>query len=154
VKSSISFSHAGKTKCSAAPRRDGARPGGRGPGGLIPAGPVLSSRVLSIEIPPLRLRCEDTPLLANYFRVEASARQKRRVLGITAAARDCLMRYEWPANVGELQGAIEHAVAPAAPKAFCLRICLTMCCLPETHQTICLLLRSGGCRLAEEKSRA
>jgi DNA-binding NtrC family response regulator len=67
-------------------------------------------RVLSIEIPPLRLRCEDIPLLANYFRVEQSARQKRRVLGITAAARDCLMRYRWPGNVRELQCAIAHAV--------------------------------------------
>ena len=68
-------------------------------------------RVLSIEIPPLRRRPEDIPLLANYFRVEQSARQKRRVLGITAAARDCLMRHAWPGNVRELQCAIEHAVA-------------------------------------------
>jgi len=68
-------------------------------------------RVLSLEVPPLRQRREDIPLLANYFRVEQSARQKRRVLGITAAARDCLLRYHWPGNVGELQSAIESAVA-------------------------------------------
>jgi DNA-binding NtrC family response regulator len=68
-------------------------------------------RVLSIEVPPLRHRREDIPLLANYFRVDQSARQKRRVLGITAAARDCLVRYPWPGNVRELQCAIEAAVA-------------------------------------------
>ena len=68
-------------------------------------------RVLSIEVPPLRQRREDIPLLANYFRVEQSARQKRRVLGITAAARDCLLRYDWPGNVRELECAIESAVA-------------------------------------------
>jgi len=68
-------------------------------------------RVLSVEIPPLRYRREDVPLLANYFRVEQSARQKRRVLGITAAARDCLLRYDWPGNVRQLECAIESAVA-------------------------------------------
>jgi DNA-binding NtrC family response regulator len=68
-------------------------------------------RVLYLEVPPLRQRREDIPLLANYFRVEQSARQKRRVLGITAAARDCLLRYDWPGNVRELQCAIESAVA-------------------------------------------
>jgi DNA-binding NtrC family response regulator len=68
-------------------------------------------RVLFLEVPPLRQRREDIPLLANYFRVEQSARQKRRVLGITAAARDCLLRYDWPGNVRELECAIESAVA-------------------------------------------
>jgi DNA-binding NtrC family response regulator len=68
-------------------------------------------RVLSVEVPPLRKRREDIPLLANYFRVTQSALQKRRVLGITAAARDCLMRYAWPGNVHELGCAIESAVA-------------------------------------------
>jgi DNA-binding NtrC family response regulator len=67
--------------------------------------------VLSLALPPLRQRREDIPLLANYFRVDQSARQKRRVLGITAAARDCLLRYHWPGNVTELQSAIESAVA-------------------------------------------
>jgi DNA-binding NtrC family response regulator len=68
-------------------------------------------RVLSVEVPPLRQRREDIPLLANYFRVEQSARQKRRVLGITAAARDCLLRYHWPGNVRQLECAIESAVS-------------------------------------------
>jgi len=68
-------------------------------------------RVFSVEVPPLRQRREDIPLLANYFRVEQSARQKRRVLGITAAARDCLLRYDWPGNVRQLECAIESAVA-------------------------------------------
>lgn len=68
-------------------------------------------RVLSVEVPPLRQRREDIALLANYFRLEQSARQKRRVLGITAAARDCLLRYHWPGNVRQLECAIESAVA-------------------------------------------
>jgi transcriptional regulator with PAS, ATPase and Fis domain len=68
-------------------------------------------RVMSLEMPPLRLRREDIPLLANYFRVEQSSRQKRRVLGITAAARDCLLRYHWPGNIRQLECAIESAVS-------------------------------------------
>jgi transcriptional regulator with GAF, ATPase, and Fis domain len=67
--------------------------------------------VLSVEIPPLRRRREDIPLLANYFRVEQAARQKRHVMGISSAARECLMRYDWPGNVRELEGAIASAVA-------------------------------------------
>jgi DNA-binding NtrC family response regulator len=67
--------------------------------------------VLSLAMPPLRQRREDIPLLANYFRVAQAARQKRRVMGITAAALDCLMRYPWPGNVGELESSIASAVA-------------------------------------------
>jgi DNA-binding NtrC family response regulator len=67
--------------------------------------------VLSLEMPPLRHRREDIPLLANYFRIQHAARQKRRVLGITAAAPDCLLRYDWPGNVRESEGAIETAAA-------------------------------------------
>jgi len=68
-------------------------------------------RVLSVEAPPLRRRREDIPLLANYFRVQQGAHLKRRVLGITAAAREYLLRYDWPGNVRELKSAIESAVA-------------------------------------------
>lgn len=68
-------------------------------------------RVLSVEMPPLRQRRDDIGLLANYFRIEHSRRQNRRVLGITAAARECLLSYNWPGNVRELEIAIESAVA-------------------------------------------
>jgi len=68
-------------------------------------------RVLSIAMPPLRERREDIPLLANYFRIQHCGRLKRRVMGISAAARECLMRHDWPGNVRELESAIESAVA-------------------------------------------
>lgn len=68
-------------------------------------------RVLSVVMPPLRERREDIPLLANYFRMQHSGRLKRRVMGISAAARECLMRHDWPGNVRELESAIESAVA-------------------------------------------
>ena len=68
-------------------------------------------RVLSIEMPPLRERQDDIPLLANYFRIQHSATLKRRVKGLSASARECLLRHDWPGNVRELGSAIESAVA-------------------------------------------
>jgi transcriptional regulator with GAF, ATPase, and Fis domain len=66
--------------------------------------------VVSIEIPPLRERAEDIPLLAAYFTARYSERVKRRVVGISPKARACLLRYPWPGNVRELENAIERAV--------------------------------------------
>jgi transcriptional regulator with PAS, ATPase and Fis domain len=68
-------------------------------------------RVLSVEMPSLRQRREDIPLLANHFRIQQSAKLKRSVLGIAPAAKECLMRYDWPGNVRELESAIESAIA-------------------------------------------
>ncbi len=66
--------------------------------------------VVAIEIPPLRKRAEDIPLLAAYFAARYSEKVKRRVAGISPKARACLLRYSWPGNVRELENAIERAV--------------------------------------------
>jgi Nif-specific regulatory protein len=66
--------------------------------------------VVSIEMPPLRERRDDIPLLASYFAARAGERSKRHVLGVSPEARACLVNYEWPGNVRELENAIERAV--------------------------------------------
>ena len=66
--------------------------------------------VVSIELPPLRERPEDIPLLAAYFTARYSEKVNRRVAGISPKARACLLRYPWPGNVRELENAIERAV--------------------------------------------
>jgi Nif-specific regulatory protein len=66
--------------------------------------------VVSIEVPPLRDRPEDIPLLAAYFTARYSEKVNRRVAGISPKARACLLRYAWPGNVRELENAIERAV--------------------------------------------
>jgi len=66
--------------------------------------------VVSIEMPPLRERREDIPLLASYFVEKYSARCNRRVLGISPEARARLSAYDWPGNVRELENTIERAV--------------------------------------------
>ena len=66
--------------------------------------------VVSVDLPPLRERVEDIPLLAAYFTSRYSEKVNRRVAGISPKARACLLRYPWPGNVRELENAIERAV--------------------------------------------
>jgi len=66
--------------------------------------------VISIDLPPLRERREDIPLLISYFLARHGARCKRRLQGISEAARQRLLQYDWPGNIRELENAIERAV--------------------------------------------
>ncbi len=66
--------------------------------------------VVSFEMPPLRERREDIPLLASYFVSKYAAKFKRKVTGLSTEARACLVAYDWPGNVRELENAVERAV--------------------------------------------
>jgi len=66
--------------------------------------------VVCIEMPALRQRRDDIPLLASYFAARSGERSKRHVLGVSPEARACLVNYDWPGNVRELENAIERAV--------------------------------------------
>ncbi|HEX8353756.1 MAG TPA: sigma 54-interacting transcriptional regulator [Pyrinomonadaceae bacterium] len=66
--------------------------------------------VVPFELPPLRQRREDIPLLASYFAAKYAAKFKRKVTGISREARECLTGYDWPGNVRELENAVERAV--------------------------------------------
>src|SRR5437763_10166841 len=66
--------------------------------------------LVSFEMPPLRERRDDIPLLANYFAARYGAKFKRKVTGLAAKARECLVAYDWPGNVRELENAVERAV--------------------------------------------
>jgi two-component system response regulator GlrR len=67
--------------------------------------------VVPIDLPPLRERKEDVPLLAEHFLREISHKMKKDIIGISAMAMQKLMLYGWPGNVRELENTIEHAVA-------------------------------------------
>src|SRR5262249_42871560 len=58
--------------------------------------------VLSVDLPPLRERLEDIPLLARYFIRRFSVEYERPVLGLTDSALSRLLAYGWPGNVREL----------------------------------------------------
>jgi two-component system, NtrC family, response regulator HydG len=66
--------------------------------------------VVNIQLPPLRERPEDIPLLAEYFLHKHSATMNKSVTGISRDAMALLMKYNWPGNVRELQNAIERAL--------------------------------------------
>jgi Nif-specific regulatory protein len=66
--------------------------------------------VVSLEMPALRERREDIPLLASYFVEKYSAKCNRHVKGISVETRIRLKDYDWPGNVRELENAIERAV--------------------------------------------
>ena len=70
--------------------------------------------VVNLEMPPLRERPEDIPLLANYFAAKYAERCNRRITGIAAKAQARLVGYDWPGNVRELENAIERAVVLGA----------------------------------------
>jgi transcriptional regulator with GAF, ATPase, and Fis domain len=66
--------------------------------------------VIALNLPPLRERREDVPLLASHFAAALSRRLGRPVAGFTPEARACLLRYSWPGNVRELANAVERAL--------------------------------------------
>jgi two-component system response regulator AtoC len=67
-------------------------------------------RVVEIELPPLRERTGDIPLLAYAFLKEFAQENGKPVNDFTADALETMMNFSWPGNVRELRTAIEHAV--------------------------------------------
>jgi len=66
--------------------------------------------VFSINIPPLRERTGDIPVLAYFFLNKFSTMMNRNIKNISSEAMDFLVKYDWPGNVRELENAIERAV--------------------------------------------
>ncbi len=69
--------------------------------------------VFPIEVPPLRKRREDIPLLAVHFLDRYKARAGQSIAGFTPRALDYLSHFDWPGNVRELENEIERAVTLA-----------------------------------------
>lgn len=85
--------------------------------------------VIRLELPPLRERREDIPLLVDRFiRRNNHLRQNKTVEGVTAEAMRLLMSYDYPGNIRELENSIEHAFV------LCARPHIDVGCLPEAMQ--------------------
>jgi two-component system response regulator HydG len=67
-------------------------------------------KVVTINLPPLRERREDIPLLVEYFIKEHANRHHKTIRGISTAARRRLLAYDWPGNVRQLRNVIESMV--------------------------------------------
>jgi len=70
--------------------------------------------VVPLEIPPLRARAVDLPPLTHHF-LQHFSRQLGKRLDLSAAALECLSRYDWPGNVRELRNVVERAAVLADP---------------------------------------
>jgi formate hydrogenlyase transcriptional activator len=66
--------------------------------------------VFPIQVPPLRDRPEDIPLLVRHFVQQFSRRTNRNIETIPSETMKALVRYNWPGNIRELQNVIERAV--------------------------------------------
>jgi len=86
--------------------------------------------VFPLEVPPLRERRSDIPLLVEYFTHRFGTRAGKRLTKIPKASLDALQRYDWPGNIRELQNVIERAVIIS----------------DEPALTVDLRWLSGGCR--------
>ena len=66
--------------------------------------------VVRLEVPPLRERKDDIPLLAMHFLNKYAQENNKNIEGFTNSARSALFNYEWPGNIRELGNCIESAV--------------------------------------------
>lgn len=66
--------------------------------------------VIALEVPALRKRKDDIPLLVQKFVENFAQANRKSIKGFTPQAMDMLMRYDWPGNVRELENAMERAV--------------------------------------------
>ena len=72
--------------------------------------------VVRLQVPPLRERKDDIPLLMDSFLKRFSEENSKSILGFENRARQALYRYDWPGNISELQNCIESAVVMCSGK--------------------------------------
>jgi DNA-binding NtrC family response regulator len=93
--------------------------------------------VVNIELPPLRERKEDIPLLAEHFLNKFAAENRKEVTGFSPDAMELLLDYDWSGNVRELENAIERAVI-LAKDSF-----ITVADLPQENLPLIRLASTG-----------
>lgn len=64
--------------------------------------------VMNIQLPPLRARKDDLPILVNHFIEKFNSKFERNIKHFSSSAFDILMDYNWPGNIRELENVIEH----------------------------------------------
>jgi two-component system response regulator HydG len=82
----------------------------RWPPGASAADLFYRLNVFPIDIPPLRQRLEDIPLLVAHFLARSTQRFGKTLQGLTPRASSALFDYDWPGNVRELENMIERGV--------------------------------------------
>jgi transcriptional regulator with GAF, ATPase, and Fis domain len=93
--------------------------------------------VFPVEVPPLRRRKEDIPLLAEHFLLLAARKLGRPMPRLTLAALQRLKQYDWPGNVRELQHVLERAVITSTGSSLSID-------LPESLKTVAASKMAGS----------
>jgi len=93
--------------------------------------------VVNIELPHLRERKEDIPLLAEHFLNKFTAENRKEVTGFSPDAMEFLLDYDWPGNVRELENAIERAVILTKDSL------ITVADLPQENLSLVRLASTG-----------
>jgi transcriptional regulator with GAF, ATPase, and Fis domain len=101
-----------------------------------------------LEVPALRERTDDIPMLASYFLERAATMYQKPVAGFSAEALERLRRYSWPGNIRELQNVIERAVLLCASDTVTPAHLADLAAPTHGHGT-----RSFGLAIREEKLR-
>lgn len=104
--------------------------------------------VVTIQLPPLRTRSGDIPLLAESFLKRFSQELGRKIIGISESAMQRLVEYQWPGNVRELENAMERAVV------LCRRPKIEVEDLPETMQDASRLIAASAIRTFDYEAAA
>ena len=93
--------------------------------------------VVNIELPPLRERKEDVPLLAEHFLHKFAMENQKEITGFSPEAMELVLDYDWPGNVRELENVIERAVILAKDSI------ITIADLPQENLSPARLASTG-----------
>ncbi|MBS1810182.1 MAG: sigma-54-dependent Fis family transcriptional regulator [Acidobacteria bacterium] len=99
--------------------------------------------VVSLELPPLRERPDDIPLLATHFARKAASKHERPVPSFTADMIEALCSFAWPGNIRELENVIERCVVISTATVLDVNI------LPERIRGKILAARAAATPVAE-----
>jgi DNA-binding NtrC family response regulator len=97
-------------------------------GGFLKKDLYFCISTIKISVPPLRERLDDVPLITQHFLDRFNTQYGRKIRGASQETVFCLLRYDWPGNIRELESVIERAVL------FCSGKELIPECLPDELQ--------------------
>ncbi len=83
-------------------------------------------KVVEVNVPPLRERRDDVPLLVNHFLKKLNKRLQKEITAISSDVQKVFMEYPWPGNVRELEHVLEHALI------LCKQKMITIDTMPES----------------------
>lgn len=108
--------------------------------------------VITINLPPLRKRSEDIPLLVQHFLTHYSQENDKAIREVSPAAMEIFLDYRWPGNVRELENVIERAVVLSSGEVLDVELLPSSVRQPQAQTLAASTLPSSGVSLKEAVS--